>query len=122
MDTKGGRISLTINGQIYSGRGKATYKPSTIMRRSGANQDGTGWTAIDPKLASLEITFDRGKSFRWDEDMILEEVNVTLVETDLRPVVTHFWTNGNWEGDPTVNTESGEVTGLSIVGANYRRV
>ncbi|GJD65174.1 phage tail tube protein [Methylobacterium frigidaeris] len=122
MDTKGGRFTLDINGRTYSGRGKATIESSTISRENGANMDGTGYSTVKPKLAKLDLTFDRGVGLEWDEAMILADIDVTFVETDLKPKVTHLFTAASWSGTPSIDSETGEVSGLSIETDKYRQV
>ncbi|MGU3539981.1 phage tail tube protein [Methylobacterium sp. A54F] len=117
MDTKGGRFTLDMNGRTYSGRGKASISPARATRENGVNMDGTGYSNVKPKLASLDLTFDRGVGLKWDEAMMLDELNVTFVETDAR--VTHLFTNANWSGDPSIDTETGEVSGLKIESDKY---
>ena len=112
MDSKGGRFTLTINGRRYSGRAKATIKAAGIAVTGGTNMDGTGYKTVAPKNPSLDLTFDRGVGLRWDEAMLLEDLNVTFVETDAK--VTHLFTNASWIGEPSTDTENGEVSGLSI--------
>lgn len=112
MNTTGGRFTLEINGVTYSGRGKATVMPAGATRENGANMDGTGWSSVKPKLPSLELTFDRGVGLKWDETMMLKELNATFKETDAKR--THLFTDANWSGDPSIDTETGEVSGLKI--------
>lgn len=119
MDTKGGRVTIDIDGVRYSGRAKAKIMPSTVTMKSGANQDGTGYSTLDPRLAGLETTFDRGLGIKWDATMMLKKMNVTFVETDMSPQVVHLFTNARWDGEPEINTEDGEVTGLKIVTDTY---
>ena len=120
MDTKGGRITVDINGVRFSTRGKAKIMPSRISLANGANQDGTGFSTVNPKLAGLDCTFDRGgQTLRWDEAMLLEQINVTFTETDTKPPRVHLFTGARWDGDPELNTEDGEVTGLKIVTDQY---
>ncbi|MCJ2108029.1 phage tail tube protein [Methylobacterium sp. E-041] len=119
MQTTGGRFTLDINGRRYSGRGKGTIMPATATRENGANQDGTGWSSVKPQLASLDLTFDRGVGLKWDADMMLAELNVTFVETDAGKR-THLFTNANWSGQPSLDTENGEVSGLKIETATYQ--
>lgn len=117
---KGGRFTLDINGQSFSGRAKATINPAGATRENVANQDGTKSSMVKPKLPSLELTFDRGVGLVWDEDMMLLDLNVTFVETDAKR--THLFTDASWSGDPSIDTESGEVSGLKIEcsAANYQ--
>jgi hypothetical protein len=119
MDTKGGRYSIDINGRVFSGRGEATINPSTVSITAGANMDGTAYRTIAPKLASLELTFDRGSGFKWDAAMLLEEVNVTFIEDDVG--VTHLFTKASWVGEgASINTATGEVSGISVQTDRYR--
>jgi tail tube protein len=120
MDTKGGRCTMTINGQSFSARAKATINPSTVNRKNGANWDGKGYSTVTPKLAKLSLTFDRGSGVKWDAAMMLQEVNVTFSEDDTG--VTHLFTGSRWDGDPSIDTETGEVTGLSIETDRYLSV
>lgn len=117
MDTKGGRFELTINGRTYSGRGKATIKPARAVRENGVNQDGTGYSTVKPMLASLDLSFDRGVGLKWDEAMMLQEIDVTFKETDAG--VTHLFTDANWAGEPEIDSENGEVSGLKIETDKY---
>lgn len=120
MDTKGGRFTAEINGRTFSGRGKATIESSTVEVNAEANQDGTGYATVKPKLASCELTFDRGVGLKWDATMILQTVNLTFVETDVK--VTHLFTDARWVGTPSIDTETGEVSGMSIKSDKYQSI
>lgn len=119
-DTKGGRFTLTINGVTYTGRGEATINPNRVGVTAAANMDGTAYRTIQPKLATLELTFDRGRrDIAWDDTMLLSDVAVTFVEDDYGK--THLFTNATWVGEgASINTASGEVTGLSIATDSYQ--
>jgi hypothetical protein len=120
MDTKGGRFTLEINGRVVSGRGEATIRPARAVRENGANMDGSGYSTVRPQLAGLELTFDRGVGLLWDEAMMLSEVNVTFVEDDVGR--THYFTNARWSGEPSINSASGEVSGLTVQSDSYQVV
>ena len=117
MDTKGGRVAVTINATTFSGRGAAKVETSRVSLKSGANTDGTGWTTVEAKLAGLDVSYDRGQGFAWDDAMLLQSLDVTFVETDTG--VTHYFTSARWEGAPTLDTASGEVSGLKIMSDKY---
>ena len=72
---------------------------------------------MKPKLATIELTFGRGVGLKWDEAMMLEEVDCTFRETDAK--VTHLLTGANWSGEPTIDTETGEVSGLKLESDKY---
>ena len=120
MDTKGGRFTIDINGRTYSGRGEAKITPARATPKNGVNWDGSGYNTVEPKLAGCELTFDRGIGLFWTEGEILGAINLTFVETDAQ--VTHYFTNANWEGEPSINSKDGEVSGMSIKSDQYRAV
>lgn len=120
MDTKGGRFTLDINGRTYSGRGEATIRPARATAEAGANMDGTGYRTVQSKLAGLELSFDRGVGLTWDEGLLLANINVTFVETDAGRM--HFFTGASWVGEPSINSASGEVSGLSIQTDKYQAI
>lgn len=123
MDTKGGRYSVNINGTRYSGRGKASVKAARATPKADANRDGTAYRTVEAKLASLALSFDRGpkdQSIPWDETMLLSDIDVTFTETDTG--VTHYFTKASWVGEPETDTDTGEVTGMSVMSDQYRKV
>lgn len=117
---KGGRFTIDINGQRYSGRGKATIVPAAATRENVANSDGTKSSMVKARLPSLDLTFDRGVGLKWDESLMLQDLNVTFVETDAKR--THLFTDASFSGEPSIDTDSGEVSGLKIesAGSNYQ--
>ncbi len=119
-DFKGGRFSLSINGVNFSGRGAASIKPSTISLTSDANQDGTSYATVKAKLASIELSFDRGVGIKWDADMLLQRVDLTFVETDAN--ITHLLSRATWNGDPDIDSSTGEVKGLSLMSNQYQAI
>jgi hypothetical protein len=114
MDRKGGRVSIAINGRTFTARSSVSIAPATVERTNGVNRDGTGYSTIAPKLASADISFDRGErsGLVFNDAMLLEDINVTIFEEDAR--ITHFFTSAGWGGTPSIDTESGEVSGLKI--------
>ena len=121
MDTKGGRYSIRINGQRFSGRGKATVKSAAATPKADPNRDGTAYRTVEAKLPMISLSFDRGsksQAIRWDETMILRDVDVTFVEDDAG--YTHYFTSGSWVGEPDLDTDTGEITGMSVASDQYR--
>ena len=121
MDTKGGRVSLEINGRRFSVRASAKVMPSTVELENGANMDGSGYSTTKPVLAKLDITFDRGPSgINWTDAFLLQKVNITFQEDDVR--ATHLFTGGRFSGRPEIDTATGEVSGLSVETDTYQVV
>lgn len=114
MDRKGGRVSIAINGRTFTARSSVSIMPATVERTNGVNRDGTGYSTIAPKLASADISFDRGErsGIVFNDAMLIEDINVTIFEEDAR--ITHFFTSAGFGGTPSIDTESGEVTGLKV--------
>ena len=123
MDTKGGRYTININGVRYSGRGKATITPARATPKAEPNRDGTAYRTVEAKLAGVELGFDRGPNDQripWDETMLLSDVDVTFNEFDTG--VTHYWTAASWVGEPKIDSDSGELSGMSLMSDQYRKV
>lgn len=111
MDFKGGRYALEINGQVFAGRGKASIDSSGVSLDNGSNMDSTMFTTVKPELISLDLTIDRrDQSTKWDTAMMLQSLSVTFAETDAG--VTHVMSSARWQGKPTLDTSTGEITGL----------
>lgn len=117
MDVKGGRVSITLNGKTYTARASVTVMPATIERENGVNRNGSGFSTIKAKLATAEISFDRGERLGLviDDAMILGDINATIFEEDAR--ITHYFTAAAFGGTPSLDTESGEVTGMKVEAA-----
>ena len=120
MDFKGGRIHIKIAGKSFSARAKANIMPARATVDAGVNQDATGFAAVQPQLAEIEFSFDRGLGLTWEEDMILTRPDVTFKERDVD--VTHFLTGARWVGRPTIDSATGEVTGMKMSSDRYRCV
>lgn len=112
MNTTGGRYELTIGGRKYSGRGTATLMTAGVSLENGANEDGSGYSTVKAQLCSIDLSFDRGVGLKWDAAMILKSASVTFREIDANR--THFFTDASWSGSPSLNTETGEVSGLKL--------
>jgi hypothetical protein len=119
MDTKGGRVTLTRDGVTHSTRGKLTIAPSKTSRENGVNNDGTGYSMIKPRLPSATCTFDRGKDIDWDT-IVLDEWDITLIEDDVG--TTHLFTGAAFSGEPEIDLETGEVSGLKIESDKYQTI
>jgi hypothetical protein len=111
--TSGGRVSTVIDGRTYSARGVITLNVSNINVSAGANQDGTVFRTVAPKARTAEISFDRfvdidGEPLRWAEHIMELE--------------THILTGGFFTGEPTLDTSTGEVTGVALAADSYKTI
>lgn len=126
MHTSGGRVSTVIGGVAYSARGVITLNPSNMNVSAGVNQDGSVYRTVAPKARTAEITFDRfvdndGVPLKWAEN-IMEQVNlgITFVEQD--GGLTHILSGGFFTGEPTMDTSTGEVSGLGLAAEAYKTI
>ena len=81
MDTKGGRYSVRINGQRFSGRGKASIDPAEATPKADPNRDGTAYRTVEPQLPMIALSFDRGskaQAITWTAGMLLQDAVVIL--------------------------------------------
>jgi len=121
MHQAGGRITLVFGATRLSPRGKATIYPAQIKHDIQVNHDGTVSRTTAATAARIEMTFDRGDGrFKWDSTFMKDFVDMTLRETDVG--VLHMATGSSLIGEPAIDTETGEVSGLSIATDSYTQV
>lgn len=114
MNIKGGRVSITIGGATYTTRAGVSVAGATIERTNETNRDGTGYSTVKGKLATAEISFDRGErsGLVFNDALLLSTFNATIFEEDAG--ITHLFTKAAFGGTPSLDTESGEISGLKI--------
>jgi hypothetical protein len=123
MHQAGGRITISLGGVRYSPRGKATIRPAQVMHAVQVNHDGTVSRSTAAKAAEADLTFDRGAASsgaerpKWDQAFMLQFYDVSIAEIDAK--VLHLFTGATLVGEPLIDSETGEVTGLSIATGNY---
>lgn len=122
----GGRISISVgdhagNGNlVFEGRGDCEIEPRTEEREADATNSGAMYSTVKAKLAMCRIPYanlcDRDPLDLFD---LKCKVNVTIVEEDRG--FRHLFANSVITGTPTVNLSTGEVTGLEVKTAKYKR-
>ncbi len=114
MYQSGGRLTITVGGTRISPRGAATLDPAGLEHDVMSNSDGTVSRSTKNKPVTCEVTFDRGQqlAIRWDSAFMLQFYDVTFLETDTK--ILHTFTGASLIGSPKINTETGEVSGLSF--------
>lgn len=121
-----GEISIRFTsgrsaGQLLSVRGKVEIEAAGGAIETVTNQDSTIVRTFKPGAVMAKLSFDRGLP-KWDRNMLLDSFDVTIVEEQAPR--THYLTDAHFDGKPSQDLQSGEVTGLSIAcaSANYRCV
>lgn len=123
MNQAGGRITITMGGVRYSPRGRAVVKPAQLMHAAIVNHDGTVSRSTTAKAAEADLSFDRGSSSngtqrpKWDSAFMLQFYDVSIAENDTG--VLHLFTGATLVGEPSIDLETGEVSGLSIASGQY---
>ena len=115
----GGQISVRLStGEFFSLRGTMNLMTSGMSAEAITNQDASVDRTLTPKARTAEINF-ADKGIDYDAVMQAERFNVTFDEDNTN--VAHYFTNAFFTGDPQVNRITGEVTGMTIASAKYRR-
>ena len=125
MSDFGGIMHFTLGGTPYTIRGKVKTSPSNVKADKIANTNGSVSRSFAVTGYGAEVTFEdspTGTATALDWDAILKggPYNASLVEDQIH--VMHTWTNMIFTGTPSVDRETGEVTGLEIHSPNYNKV
>lgn len=108
----GGRVKVAINGVVLPVR-SVSIIPMGMDRSAQANQDGSIYTIVKPIPPEINMKLSDGCGL--DLSMLyLCEVNVTVELIDVRRV--YLMTRGKIVGKFELNTETGEISGVKIVG------
>ncbi len=115
----GGRITLRFStGETFSLRGTLNLNPSGYSIEAVANQDGSVDRQATVQPRRFELNFaDRGLDY--DALMRAGRFNVTFAEEFSG--VTHYYTDAFLVGDPQINRQTGEVTGITGAAEKYSR-
>lgn len=106
-------------GRNLSLRGTFTVNPGKYSIEGIVNQDGSPDRVATPVAPRADISFaDKGADLA--AIMGDQRRDVTIVE-DFTGVV-HLFTEAFYTGDPQTNSINGEVTGVGIMAASYRRL
>ena len=121
----GGIMHFTLAGTPLTIRGKVKTSPSNVKAEKIANSDGSISRAFAVTGYGAEVTFEDspvGTATALDWDGILKggPYNASLVEDQIG--VLHTWTAMVFTGAPSVDRETGEVTGLEIHSPTYTKV
>lgn len=126
MHTSGGRVSIVIDGIVFSARGEIKLNTSGVNVEVGTNQDGTLYKTVKPQPKMAECSFDRfvdvsGNQLKFDEALMLRNnIPATFVEKDTG--ITHLLTKGTFVGDPSQNLGNGEVDGVKFAAEGYETI
>ncbi|MGE0699267.1 MAG: hypothetical protein AB7O57_09255 [Hyphomicrobiaceae bacterium] len=119
----GGRAALTITGAAghrkVGLRGSLTIMPTNTETEAGANSDGSLYVTTKPVPATCEIKISDKCGLRL-EDLTSCTIDATIELIDMRR--TYLFTRSRVVGRPSLDSESGEITGLKIASSNVQVV
>jgi hypothetical protein len=120
----GGEMRFLWDGNPLSVRAKFTSDPIDVEIEGGANQDGSLFRTVKPVGFMAEPTFQDtatniATALDWRAIMRGGPYKLVLVEDHTRRL--HIWMDASFEGKPSVDHMTGEVTGIKIRGRSYRK-
>ena len=107
----GGRVRITANGNIWAARAAVTIIPVNFERKVESNQDGSIYTTTKAMPYEAEITLSDSCGMHIG-DIMACPIDVTIELIDLRR--TYLFSKAVVIGRPKINTETGEISGLTI--------
>lgn len=108
----GGRLFVTIEGVQYSPRGAFEIMPGQVEREAGSNHDGTLWINAKPvpAEASGSLSYSDGLDI-----VQLSEICGANITFELENGDTYIFANAAVVDRPSLNTETGEISGFRVV-------
>lgn len=115
----GGIINVRLStGVTFSLRGTFNINPARMSTEAVTNGDGSVDRTGTPRPATAEINFaDRGI----DYDALMRSDRFDLTAIEDFSGATHYFTTAFMVGDPQLNRQNGEVSGLSVASEKYNR-
>lgn len=119
-DNAGGRVLFKAGGKQFNIRAAITIRPSRIEVDGEANQDGSVYYLTKPVPAEADITLsDRcGELTTELIDGCLLDVTIKLIDMNR----TYLFTRARVTGRPALNTETGEISGMTVKTAQCKQV
>lgn len=106
-------------GKTKALRGTFTVSPSPYTAEGVVNQDGSPDRVATVTAPRAEIVFaDKGVDLAAMMGDARRDVSIIEDFTG----VTHLFTDAFYTGDPVTNRMNGEVTGVAIMAAAYRKL
>lgn len=115
----GGEMRITVGGVPYTMRGTFTVNPSNRTVQPGASADGSVYTTHTMAGYRFEVALEDSGGLDPHALLTGGPFNVSVIEDSNGTL--HMWTGCKFHGDPQINRQTGEVTGLSGVAPSYRR-
>lgn len=119
-NSAGGTMRLTIDGVVYSVRGSVSIMPTNLEISAEANLDGTVYTLRKPVPSKIDMSISDACG------LSLETVmghSCTDASVELDSVGrTYLLVYATVVGRPSLNPETGEISGISLVAQAVREL
>jgi len=118
--SSGGIVRITVDGQVYPVRGSVTVEASDVERTEGANIDGSIFVNSKPvpPMISGTLSDTCGLSLTQLMSVKCTDVSVEMPEVGRTLVLI----NATITGKPSLNPETGEISGVKFVGQSMREI
>lgn len=117
----GGRVEISQNGKMFTGKGTVTVRPTLISRDAEAGSNGKMVGTIKPELAEADIVLanlcDADPIEFFDPNC---DANYTFYEKDRG--IRHLYTGAMVTGRPEIDTLTGEVSGMTVKSDKYAKL
>jgi len=118
--SSGGIVRLTIGGKVYPVRGSVTVMPSPIERTEGSNIDGSIYTTSKPSPQTIEATLSDTCGLSITQLMSAQCTDITIEMPEVGRTLVLI--DGVIAGNPSLNPETGEISGIKFVGRSMREI
>jgi len=121
----GGIMHFKAFGKLIKLRGKVTIDPSNVKAEPGANHDGTTYRTFSVNGFGAEVMFqastgeDISNATDVNWDALLKAPAGPIILSEDQVGVLHTWSGATFVGEPKVDRENGEVSGLRILSDFY---
>lgn len=119
--TVGGRVDVTRNGVLHHAVADIEIEFADIEVETVVNTDGSIGRTVKPKAFKSPIKY-RYTDGMTAQDLMSGSFDISLVLRDLNPPRSFLITDAHHEGTPKLNTQNGEIDGLSVVSSKARFV
>jgi hypothetical protein len=115
----GGRVDIRIGGEVYHPVAEVSIEPVNVEVEVVDNQDGTIGRSVKSHHFACELTI-RDAAGLDPNRLFVESFDFSMVEREMGRSI--LLTNAFAVGRPKRNTVNGEISGITIVSAQYQVV
>ncbi|TWD54544.1 tail tube protein [Agrobacterium vitis] len=121
MSDFGGMMHVNFGGVPLVLRGAFKLNPVNTKTEVKTNFDGSIGRVFTPQAPMADVTLEDTlpAGVTWQQLIMAAPTTIAIIEDQIG--VIHTFVGAVIEGEPSVNREDGEVSGLKIRGATYQK-